>query len=102
MKRIDVPLKNIPDLVIACICLHNLCVIHADGFDMQWANEDEQDRQNSQNAPFGNLENIDMFYIAEVAIQKIKLLQHLEINIEYIEDEEVEIDFNRGEIEGPS
>ena len=32
----------------------------------------------------------------------MKLLQNPKINIDYIEDEEVEIDFNRGEIEGPS
>ena len=32
----------------------------------------------------------------------MKLLQHSKIDIEYIEDKEVEIDFNRGEIEGPS
>ena len=54
----------------------------------------------SQNESFGNLENIDMFHIPEMAIQQMKLLQNLKINIEYIEDEEVEIDFNRGEIEG--
>ena len=37
LKRIDVPLENLPDLVTTCICLHNLCIIHGDGFNMQWA-----------------------------------------------------------------
>ena len=58
--------------------------------------------QKSQNESFGNLGNIDMFHIVDVAIQEMKLLQNSKINIEYIEDEEVEIDFSIGKIEGPS
>jgi hypothetical protein len=39
LKQIDMPLKHIPDLVIACICLHKLCIIHSDKFVMKWAKE---------------------------------------------------------------
>ena len=57
LKRIDVPLVNIPDLVSACICLHNLCIIHGDGFNMRWAQEAHTDLRNSTNQNFGNLQN---------------------------------------------
>ena len=39
LKRIDVPLQNLTDLLTSCICLHNLCLIHGDGFNMRWAVE---------------------------------------------------------------
>ena len=94
LKYIDLPFENVCDLVTTCIYLDNLCLIHGDGFDMQWAKEAEQEMQNFQNESFGNLENIDMFHIVEVSIQQMKALQHSKIGIEYIEDEEVEIDFN--------
>jgi hypothetical protein len=28
------PLWNLPDIVSACLCLHNLCVLEVDEFDM--------------------------------------------------------------------
>ena len=34
LKRIDMPLQNIPDIITACLCLHNLCIIHGDEFDL--------------------------------------------------------------------
>jgi hypothetical protein len=37
LKRIDVPLQNTADLVIACICLHNLYIGDGDLFSMEWA-----------------------------------------------------------------
>ena len=37
LKKIDMPLCSIPSMVTACLCLHNLCFIHADEFDMNWA-----------------------------------------------------------------
>ena len=39
LKQIDVPLQNLPNLVTTYICLHNLCIIHGDGFNMRWATE---------------------------------------------------------------
>ena len=41
LKCIVVPLKNVPDIVTTCICLHNLCLIHTDDFDMQWFKQTE-------------------------------------------------------------
>ena len=39
LKRIDMPLKQVSNLVTTYICLHNLCIIYEDEFDMQWENE---------------------------------------------------------------
>jgi hypothetical protein len=33
-KIVDIPLHHMPDLVMACICLHNMCIVNSDGFDM--------------------------------------------------------------------
>jgi hypothetical protein len=41
LKRIDMPLRHIPNVITACICLHNLCIIHRDEFDIEWAKEGE-------------------------------------------------------------
>ena len=42
LKRIDIPLRHVPNLVTACICLHNLCIIHEDKFDDEWAKKGEK------------------------------------------------------------
>ena len=36
MKRMDVHLKNIPDLVSTCLVMHNMCIIFGDSF---WRDE---------------------------------------------------------------
>jgi hypothetical protein len=45
MKRYDVPLKNVPDLVATCIVLHNLCITMNDGFNGNWISEAEEQLQ---------------------------------------------------------
>lgn len=42
LKRIDMPLRHVLDVVAACICLHNLCIIHKDKFDEEWTQEAER------------------------------------------------------------
>ncbi len=37
LKRIDMPLHHLLDIVITTFCLHNLCIIHGDAFYMDWA-----------------------------------------------------------------
>jgi hypothetical protein len=37
LKRVDIPLCHMPNLVMICICLHNMCIINSNGFDMHWA-----------------------------------------------------------------
>jgi len=34
LKRIDIPLCHLPNLVMICICLHNMCIANLNGFDM--------------------------------------------------------------------
>ena len=36
LKRVDVHLRNVPDLVSTCLVLHNMCIIFRDNF---WKNE---------------------------------------------------------------
>jgi len=33
LEKIDMPLRNIPDIVIACLYLYNLYIIHGEEFD---------------------------------------------------------------------
>ena len=43
MKRCDVPLRSVTDLIATCIILHNLCITMNDGFNENWILEaDEQ------------------------------------------------------------
>ena len=42
LKRVDMPLRHVPNLITACICLHNLCIIHKDKFDLDWTKEGER------------------------------------------------------------
>jgi hypothetical protein len=37
LKNIDMSLHSISDMITACLCLHNLCIIHADEFEINWA-----------------------------------------------------------------
>ena len=37
LKRINMPLQNVPDIVTASLCLYNLCILENDDFDMDWA-----------------------------------------------------------------
>jgi hypothetical protein len=38
-KRMDIPLCSMLNLVMACICLHNMCIANSNGFDMDLALE---------------------------------------------------------------
>ena len=61
MKRVNVLLWHIPDLVTACICLHNLCIIHLDGFDMEQAKAVEKYNKNEANLNLGNIKHTNIF-----------------------------------------
>jgi hypothetical protein len=39
LKRANIPLCRMPNLVMACIHLHNMCIISLDGFKMDQALE---------------------------------------------------------------
>ena len=41
MKRPEVPLKNMPDIVASCIVLHNICIVNNEGIEEDWIIEAE-------------------------------------------------------------
>jgi len=36
LKRLDVNVSDVPELVAACCVLHNICEIHVEYFDEEW------------------------------------------------------------------
>ena len=36
LKRLDVEVSDVPDLVAACCVLHNICEVHGDSFNEDW------------------------------------------------------------------
>ncbi|MCO5566581.1 hypothetical protein L7F22_020258 [Adiantum nelumboides] len=45
LKRCDMDLRNMPSLVVACLVLHNICVVHKDQFNMEWIRDAEVEVQ---------------------------------------------------------
>ena len=41
MKRSEVPLRNMPDIVATCIVLHNICIVNNEGIEEDWIIEAE-------------------------------------------------------------
>ncbi|MCO5575308.1 hypothetical protein L7F22_029108 [Adiantum nelumboides] len=41
LKICDMNLKYVPDVVAACLVLHNICIQHGESFDMEWVREAE-------------------------------------------------------------
>ncbi len=54
LKKIDIPLRHMLDLVMICICLH-MCVINSDYIDVDWALEAQRNAQIETNTRFLNL-----------------------------------------------
>jgi hypothetical protein len=77
LKRIDLPLKHVPDLVTVCIYLHNLCIIHGDNFDMKWTEEAQKLLETEKNDYFGQLRSMDIFHSTLEGIPLIRELQGL-------------------------
>ena len=96
LKIINMPLWNVPDIVTVVLCLHNLCIIEKDEFNMEWAVDAEKDLQDNVNRSLGNLQNIDMFKALETSLREIRELQKVNPEaeetpfIEIEEEEEVE------------
>ncbi len=65
------PLQNILDVIMVCICPHNLCIIHGDNFDMEWVQEAKQTMQMETNHLLGQFRHKDMFHVVEQAIKEM-------------------------------
>ena len=52
LKRLDVHLKNVPDLVATCLVVHNLCIVFGDNFwKEEWLREATNDVHNGLAIP---------------------------------------------------
>jgi len=79
LKRIDMPLQTIPDIVTTSLCFNNLCIIHGDEFDLNWAKSVEEDMKRTSLKTFGDLRNIDTFHVLEAGIAKMRKIQNQEV-----------------------
>ncbi len=61
LKRIYIPLCHMPNLVMACIYLHNMCITNLDGLYMDQALEAQRDAQIEEDITCGNLKGADFF-----------------------------------------
>ncbi len=59
----------IPVIVNAPICLHNLCNIHGNKFDMEWVQEAKQTMQMENNHLLQQFQHKDMFHMAKQVIK---------------------------------
>ena len=85
LKRVDMPLRHVPNLVTACIRLYNLCIIHKDKFDLDWAKEGERLMQRESLEQIGQLEKPNIFMAVVEAAEKMHHLLRLEEDIISIE-----------------
>jgi hypothetical protein len=86
LKRIDMPLQHIPNVITACICLHNLCIIYRDEFDIEWAKEGEGLMQRESSEYIGQLHKPDIFLAAVQAAKEMRRYLKLDEGITPIED----------------
>jgi hypothetical protein len=70
VERLDMPLRNILNVVVACMCLHNLCIIHGASFGMEWAQKTEQTMQVEANHFRREFQHKDIFHLAKHVIKK--------------------------------
>ena len=106
LKRIDMPLQNVPDIVTTSLCLYNLCILENDNFDMDWTRSAEEELQREANMALDRMHERDRFISLKSSLKEMKELQNQHIRgeeITFIEPEEEEemnnkIDFEEGKI----
>ena len=42
-KKIDMHIDNVPNVILACCILHNVCEIHNDDFNEEWLDDEQPD-----------------------------------------------------------
>ncbi|CAA9512094.1 MAG: hypothetical protein AVDCRST_MAG96-2509 [uncultured Segetibacter sp.] len=102
LKRNDMPLRNLPNIITASICLHNLCIIEDDEFDMDWAKAAEIELQEEANKALGNMHETDMFHVLESSLKEMREIQKKKPRAEetpFIEPEEKEEIENENDID---
>ncbi|MCO5579535.1 hypothetical protein L7F22_033391 [Adiantum nelumboides] len=58
LKRCDMDLHNTPSLIVACLVLHNICLVHKDQFNMEWIRDAEVEVQKSLRREQGRMTSI--------------------------------------------
>ena len=48
LKRNDMLVTNVPNVIAACCTLHNICEVHGDVFDEEWLEDCESDEDGTQ------------------------------------------------------
>ncbi len=95
LKRIDMPLYHLLDIVIITFCLHNLCIIHNDAFNMDWERKAKMEMKIEANGKLNDFQNKNIFHITCNAIKQMKGLQTIMI-IEDVEDNPLNSNDNEG------
>ena len=58
-KQIDMDISNVPNVILACCTLHNICEIHNDSFNDEWLQQSNDfDQPDSTDAPVSTRSNI--------------------------------------------
>jgi hypothetical protein len=70
LKRVNMPLHHLPNLIRTCICLHNLCIIHKDNFDNSWAKLSEKLTQEKSTVQLGQIEILGILLAVAQATKK--------------------------------
>ena len=76
LKRFDVSLQNVLNIIIASLCLHNLCILENDDFDMDWARNAQEKLQREANMALGRMNERDRFMSFESSLKEMKELQN--------------------------
>ena len=76
LKCIDMLLPHVGDIVLACIFLHNFCIIHGDKFNKSWAKKVEFELLQLSRQKFTTqLQGTNTFSIVSESIKQMKILQ---------------------------
>ena len=63
-----------PNIVTACLFLHNLRIMEGDDFDMQWAKDAAIEMLSEANNCLWNMQNVNMFNIFGVVIERDEVI----------------------------
>ena len=50
-NKIDMYVGNVPNVVLSCCILHNICEIHGDEFNEEWIEDSELDQPDDTTTP---------------------------------------------------
>lgn len=75
LKNINMLLHSITGKITARLCLYNLCLIHADEFDINRTINVEKELKKTYLQNFGDFRDVDLFYMLESGISEMMNIQ---------------------------